>query len=372
MVGNRQIRWHIPPSLSAISAYLVCRVGPIAPTKACFSSIYGPDIEWHVHCLVFGDSDAGSLSTVYRMVEGISAHRVSRRSFSVQRREMLSPGFRGYLEQALRPAGGNAPAAPIYKVQPGDTLSGIVHKQIKASGGDVTQAEVYAKVRQLAEANGLSNPDRIYPGQSLDLSALGAADRPIYPAIRGGDPLPAQGGIAMSALRLDAATETASGVAARVRRILSADAPEAAVTGAAWKRLVGGPATISSAYGLRRDPFTRRPAFHTGVDIAAPAGARIYPMARGMVVFSGWRGGYGRTVIVRHADGLESLYAHTARNLVRVGDIVDTQTPLGAVGDSGRSSGPHLHFEVRRDGRAVNPMRYLDAADMTASIAQTP
>ena len=306
---------------------------------------------------------------MYRMVEGIAAHRASRTSFSVQRREMLSPGFRGHLEQAMRPAGGNAPA---YEVQSGDTLSGIVRNQIKALGGDVTQAEVYAGVRQVAQANGLSNPDRIYPGQSLDLSALRAGDRPIYLAMRRGDPLPAQGGIAMSALRLDTATETASGVAARVRRILSADAPEAAVAEAAWKRLVGGPATISSEYGLRRDPFTRRPAFHTGVDIAAPAGAPIYPMAAGTVVFSGWRGGYGRTVIVRHADGLESLYAHNARNLVRAGDIVDAQTPLGAVGDSGRSSGPHLHFEVRRDGRAVNPMRYLDAADMTARIAQRP
>ncbi len=309
---------------------------------------------------------------MYRMVEGIAAPRTPRTSFSVQRREMLSPGFRGHLEQAMRSSGSIAPATPAYEVRAGDTLSGIVRNQLKALGGDVTQAKVYAVVRQVAQANGLSNPDRIYAGQSLDLSALRAPDSLIYPALRASDPIPAQGGIALSALRLETVTETANGVAARVRQILSADGPGETATGASWKRLVGGPATISSEYGLRRDPFTRRPAFHTGVDIAAPAGAFIYPMASGTVVFSGWRGGYGRTVIVRHADGVESLYAHNARNLVRAGDLVDAQTPLGTVGDSGRSSGPHLHFEVRRDGRAVNPMRYLDAANAPTTTARTP
>jgi len=309
------------------------------------------------------------------MVEAIAAPRAPRTSFSVQRREMLSPGFRGHLEQAMRSSGSNAPAtpaAPAYEVRSGDTLSGIVRNQLKAMGGAVTQAKVYAGVRQVAQANGLSNPDRIYAGQSLDLSALRAPDSAMFPALRESDPLPAQGGIALSALRLETATETANSVAARVRQILNADGPGEIATAAPWTRLVGGPATISSEYGLRRDPFTRRPAFHTGVDIAAPAGTPIYPMAAGTVVFSGWRGGYGRTVIVRHADGLESLYAHNARNLVRAGDIVDAQTPLGTVGESGRSSGPHLHFEVRRDGRAVNPLRYLDAANAPTTAARTP
>ena len=110
---------------------------------------------------------------------------------------------------------------------------------------------------------------------------------------------------------------------------------------------------------MRKDPFTGRPAFHSGVDLAVATGTRIYPFKSGEVVFSGRKGGYGNVVIVRHADGTETRYGHNSKNLVTVGQRVGTHTPLGEVGSTGRSTGPHLHFEVRRHGRPVDPMSVL-------------
>lgn len=112
---------------------------------------------------------------------------------------------------------------------------------------------------------------------------------------------------------------------------------------------------ISSEYGLRNDPFTGESRFHHGLDIAAPEGTPVYPAAQGTVIFSGKRGGYGNLVEVRHDDGTITRYGHTAMNLVRQGDKVEAGVPIALVGSTGRSTGPHLHFEVVKDGASVDP-----------------
>ncbi|HSV31091.1 MAG TPA: peptidoglycan DD-metalloendopeptidase family protein [Atribacteraceae bacterium] len=116
---------------------------------------------------------------------------------------------------------------------------------------------------------------------------------------------------------------------------------------------------IASNYGWRNDPFTGRRAWHTGVDIAAPTGRNVVSTADGKVVFAGWNGNYGRTVIVRHQFGFETLYAHLSNIRVRTGDNVAKNQIIGNVGSTGRSTGPHLHYEVRRHGNILNPWPYL-------------
>lgn len=119
---------------------------------------------------------------------------------------------------------------------------------------------------------------------------------------------------------------------------------------------------ITSSFGYRRDPFTRRSAMHSGIDFKAPYGSPILAAARGQVTYAGWKGGYGRVVEVSHGNGLLTRYAHMSRVDVSVGQSVDAGERLGGLGSSGRSTGPHLHFEVRINGRAINPRPILETA----------
>jgi murein DD-endopeptidase MepM/ murein hydrolase activator NlpD len=116
---------------------------------------------------------------------------------------------------------------------------------------------------------------------------------------------------------------------------------------------------ISSAFGLRRDPLVGDERFHAGVDIAAPLGTPVKAMAEGRVVFSGWAEGYGNLVTIEHENGLTTRYAHLGANLVSVGQRVVAGQEIALVGTSGRSTGPHLHFEVHRAGEPVDPLPFL-------------
>ncbi|WP_370632267.1 peptidoglycan DD-metalloendopeptidase family protein [Erythrobacter sp. SCSIO 43205] len=119
---------------------------------------------------------------------------------------------------------------------------------------------------------------------------------------------------------------------------------------------------VTSGFGYRRDPFNRSGAMHNGIDFKGPYNSDIYAAAGGQVTFAGWKGGYGRTVEITHPNGIMTRYAHLARISVNVGEAVDAGATLGGLGSSGRSTGPHLHFEVRINGRAVNPRPFLETA----------
>lgn len=119
---------------------------------------------------------------------------------------------------------------------------------------------------------------------------------------------------------------------------------------------------ISSGFGYRRDPFTGRAAMHRGLDFRGPMGAPIHAAADGTVTFVGNKSGYGRVVEITHGDGMMTRYAHMSRFDSRVGQQVVAGTVIGRIGNSGRSTGPHLHFEVHINGRAVNPRPFLETA----------
>jgi murein DD-endopeptidase MepM/ murein hydrolase activator NlpD len=189
-----------------------------------------------------------------------------------------------------------------YTVERGDTLGGI------ARAHDVP-------LEDLAEINGLVDPDRLEVGQVLFLYGVDEAVRRLPP----GEP-------------------TAPGEAAPRFR---------------WPVEVG---TLSSGFG----PRGGRP--HKGVDLAAPPGTPIFAAAAGKVVYSDDKQrGYGNLVILRHAGGYVTVYAHNRRNLVDVGDQVRQGSRIAEVGSTGRSTGPHLHFEIRVDGKAIDPLIHLPA-----------
>jgi murein DD-endopeptidase MepM/ murein hydrolase activator NlpD len=120
--------------------------------------------------------------------------------------------------------------------------------------------------------------------------------------------------------------------------------------------------SMSSGFGYRSDPFDGSPAFHAGLDFKGPVGAPIYAAARGRVAFVGQRSGYGNCVEIDHGNGLLTRYAHMSGFRAHAGQPVAAGQLIGVVGSTGRSTGPHLHFEVRLNGQPVNPRPFLEVA----------
>ena len=120
-------------------------------------------------------------------------------------------------------------------------------------------------------------------------------------------------------------------------------------------------APMSSGFGTRIDPFLGRPAMHTGIDFRAPRDYPARAVAAGRVIAAEWNGGYGNMVDVDHGHGVVTRYGHLDSIAVRVGDQVAAGAKIGRVGSTGRSTGPHLHYEIRLDGEPVDPMRFLTA-----------
>ena len=125
---------------------------------------------------------------------------------------------------------------------------------------------------------------------------------------------------------------------------------------------------VSSIFGNRKDPFTGRLAFHSGIDFAAPEGTTVTSAGAGKVTFVGQMSGYGNAIEITHDGGIITRYGHLSAFLVKEGDAVSTGSPIGRVGSTGRSTGPHLHFEVRRSDNAVDPARYLNAGKILQNI----
>jgi murein DD-endopeptidase MepM/ murein hydrolase activator NlpD len=118
---------------------------------------------------------------------------------------------------------------------------------------------------------------------------------------------------------------------------------------------------MSSGFGYRADPFTGAAAMHAGLDFKGPVGTPILAAAKGKVVLAGFNGGYGNSVEIRHANGLVTRYAHLSGVHVRRGQMVERGVRIGRMGSTGRSTGSHLHFEVRLNGQAINPRKFLEA-----------
>ena len=277
--------------------------------------------------------------------------------------------FRDVLQTVSGPFASSAGSTPAqHTVQRGETLWRICDETLRQQGASPSRAEIQAAVGGVAEANGLRNPDLILVGQRIDLSVLqDAAGMGGRAPVAAGTKSPAAARPAREDLDVwDSPSRSLVELLSRVGVVYAAQATSSATLasapGATQSRpspIMDGLVRVTSGFGMRRDPFTGRPEHHNGVDLAAPSGTLVHPAMAGKVAFSGWQRGYGRIVIIRHREGLETVYAHNAKNLVKMGDPVGSRTPVAQVGSSGRSTGPHLHFEVRRNGRAIDPTPYL-------------
>lgn len=119
---------------------------------------------------------------------------------------------------------------------------------------------------------------------------------------------------------------------------------------------------VSSNFGKRNDPFSGQLAFHAGADFAGVEGDRVFSVAAGVVTWSGDRHGYGNLVEVDHGNGYVTRYAHNKRNLVKTGELVKKGQAVAQMGSTGRSTGPHVHFEILRDGKPIDPVKHMHAA----------
>jgi murein DD-endopeptidase MepM/ murein hydrolase activator NlpD len=129
---------------------------------------------------------------------------------------------------------------------------------------------------------------------------------------------------------------------------------------------LNGPLVVTSPFGARVDPFFGRMATHTGVDLRETTGAAIHATAAGKVTTAGWKGGYGNMVEIDHGNGMSTRYGHMSSIAVEVGQSVEARDVIGRVGSTGRSTGSHLHYEVRVDGEPVDPTRFLNAGSLLA------
>jgi murein DD-endopeptidase MepM/ murein hydrolase activator NlpD len=135
-----------------------------------------------------------------------------------------------------------------------------------------------------------------------------------------------------------------------------------------YRKPVIGEVEFTSGFGVRSDPFLGRPAMHTGLDFRAATGDPVRATANGKIVSSGWAGGYGRMVEIDHGNGLSTRYGHLSEINVKVGDTIRIGQVIGTVGSTGRSTGPHLHYETRIDGEAVDPQKFLRAGVRLGSL----
>ncbi|MGB7834234.1 MAG: M23 family metallopeptidase [Xanthobacteraceae bacterium] len=129
------------------------------------------------------------------------------------------------------------------------------------------------------------------------------------------------------------------------------------------RKPVEGELDESSGFGVRSDPFLGRPAMHTGIDFRGDSGDPVHATAAGTVVEAGWSGGYGRMVEIDHGSGFSTRYGHLSKIDVKVGQSIKIGQVIGEIGSTGRSTGPHLHYETRIDGEAVNPQKFLRAGE---------
>ena len=128
-----------------------------------------------------------------------------------------------------------------------------------------------------------------------------------------------------------------------------------------YRKPVIGEVEFTSGFGVRSDPFLGRPAMHTGLDFRSSTGDPVRATANGTVESAGWSGGYGKMVEVDHGNGFSTRYGHLSEIEVKVGQQIKIGQIMGRVGSTGRSTGPHLHYETRIDGDAVDPQKFLRA-----------
>lgn len=253
----------------------------------------------------------------------------------------------------LPSAQGGGPVIPstkttwtTYTVRAGDTLSGIAQRQ-------------GIPLEYIIASNEGLDPSRLRPGQALLLPRGG-----VVHTVKAGQTL---ADIAKTYEVTEEAIRSANGIAgepvAGVRLLVMSPAvvPQATAIALGKGTSFSWPArgTISSPFGPRLHPIYRVPSFHAGIDIVLPEGTPVYAAASGRVARAEWHEGYGLLVVIAHKDGFATYYAHLSRVLVTPGQFVEAGQVVALSGNTGLSTGPHLHFEIRRDETAVDPLHFL-------------
>ncbi|MEW6237232.1 MAG: LysM peptidoglycan-binding domain-containing M23 family metallopeptidase [Candidatus Omnitrophota bacterium] len=203
-----------------------------------------------------------------------------------------------------------------YTVKRGDTLSDIIAAQLKEQGVAFDAPSLYRRVNAVAAANGIRNPNLIYPGQNVDLSPM--------------------------------LQELNPGADGKPDLLAAAQDMQAPAHG-----------QITSRFGMRDHPILDGERFHAGVDISLPIGSPVQPVKAGEVVFSGIKNGYGMMVEIDHGDGATSRYGHLSELLVKKGDVVTPGQSIALSGETGLATGPHLHLEIRQGGRPIDPLTII-------------
>ncbi|MBU6269465.1 MAG: M23 family metallopeptidase [Sphingomonadales bacterium] len=247
-------------------------------------------------------------------------------------------------------------------VRPGETVSnsaGEAAKTVAKVSAAVPEAAGLARMeaRQLAFVEGLTRyADRQSETASQRIRRLGLDPRMMLASMDRGE--------AMGGPFIPMATSADGSLDARFERLGLSLARMSALQSGLQRLPQVLPASldyISSGFGYRSDPFTHSGAFHPGLDFRGPKGAPIYAAAKGRVSFVGQRSGYGNCVEIDHGNGLITRYAHMSGFRTTVGRQVGGGEQIGLIGSTGRSTGPHLHFEVRINDRPVNPRPFLEA-----------
>ena len=237
----------------------------------------------------------------------------------------------------------------------GDPSARLAQVDRSLDGIENSQAKALAAIDRVAERSA-SRDATIVAEAGLDPAKLSP---PHGQGGVGGPYIPVE--IDAHALALDPALKRV------VRDVATAERLKALMSFVPLRMPLSGEPSLTSSFGYRVDPFLGRLALHPGVDLAEPYGAEIHAAAAGRVVHAGPAGGYGIMVEIDHGNGLATRYAHMSEALVEEGQEVDKGAVLGRLGSTGRSTGPHLHYEVRVDGEPVDPERFLRAgADMAA------
>lgn len=256
------------------------------------------------------------------------------------------------ITEALEKTAEERDAAALMQASLADRLETMETERQRA---DEARARLFAQLDDAVQA-GLGELEGVFDGIGLDAERLVSEIRKDYQG-QGGPFIPVDEA---------AAPQLASADAARVASLLDglerASLMQVAAARLPLARPVHAAYRFTSGFGVRRDPVNGRSRMHAGSDFAAGVGTPIYAAGEGVVVFSGWQSGYGRVIKIRHAFGFESVYAHLNKARVEVGDRVARGDRIGDMGRTGRVTGPHLHYEIRMNGKPVNPMRYIEAA----------
>lgn len=247
--------------------------------------------------------------------------------------------------------------------------SAAASKPGRPAGDDIVPAELIRQIGESiddAESRQIEGLDLLASRAKVKSDAIGEVlraegiGRLAFPAeARNGEggpyvPVPPERRFDASLVELAAALDTLQAV-----REASASLPLAAPVASS---------AVTSPFGVRADPFFGKAAMHTGIDFAEQAGAAVKATAPGKVIFAGENAGYGRMVEIDHGNGLSTRYAHLSSITIAVGEAIAAGAVVGRVGTTGRSTGPHLHYEVRRAGEAVDPSRFLKAGRRISAL----